>query len=132
KVPTLDTNVLVRYLVADDKKQFAIAQNYIESKSTDFSLFVPLSVAIELEWVLRSRYEIDKETIISTFISLLETREVQFQEEDSIERALNLYDDSKADFADCLHLAIGFTHEQLPLVTFDRKASKLDDSQLLQ
>ena len=127
----LDTNVLVRFLVADDAKQFEIAKAYIESVSPEETLFVPLSVSIELEWVLRSRYEMDKASIISIYIRLLESREIEFQEENSIEVALSLYSDNNADFADCVHLSVTFTHHQTPLITFDRKASKLSGVKLL-
>ena len=127
----LDTNVLIRFLVADDARQFEIAKAYIESVPPDETLFVPLSVSIELEWVLRSRYEMDKDSIISIYIQLLESREIAFQEEDSIEVALSFYSDNNADFADCVHLAVTFTHHQTPLMTFDRKASKLSGVKLL-
>ena len=95
------------------------------------SLFVPLSISIELEWVLRSRYGIDKDSIISIYIQLLESREIAFQEEDSIEVALSFYSENNVDFADCVHLAVTFTHHQTPLMTFDRKASKLSGVKLL-
>ncbi|MFK7963306.1 MAG: PIN domain-containing protein, partial [Burkholderiaceae bacterium] len=53
---TLDTNVLVRYLIADDKRQFELARAFVESTIRKESLFLPVSVTVELEWVLRSRY----------------------------------------------------------------------------
>ena len=55
----------------------------------------------------------------------LEAREVVFREEPSIERALGLCADHKADFADCPHLAIATTHERPPMITSDRKASRM-------
>lgn len=131
-MPALDTNVLVRYLVADDRKQFAIAKNYIEKIASKDTLFVPLSVIVELEWVLRSLYELDKETILTTFNRLLETGELVFQNESSIEIALSLYADNNADFADCLHRASAHVSEREPLVTFDRKASRVTGALLLE
>ncbi len=127
----LDTNVLLRFLVADDPRQFKLANAYIKSVSAHARLFVPLSVSIELECVLRSRYEIDKASVIAVYIQLLESREIGFQEEGAIEVALSLYSENNVDFADCVHLAIMFTHNQTPLVTFDRKASKLAGVELL-
>lgn len=50
----LDTSVLVRFFVGDDRKQFQLAKAYIEGVAREKSLFFPLSVSIELEWVLRS------------------------------------------------------------------------------
>lgn len=131
-MPALDTNVLVRYLVADDRKQFVIAKDYIERISSKDTLFVPLSVIVELEWVLRSLYELDKKIVLTTFNRLLETGELEFQNESSVEIALSLYADNNADFADCLHIASAYVSKRQPLVTFDRKASRVTGAQLLE
>ena len=130
-MPALDTNVLVRYLIADDKKQFEAAKQFIEEAITNEALFIPVSVTVELEWVLRSLYEVDKAMIITTFNRLLEAREIEFQEESAIEIALNLYADNNADFADCLHIASAQTQGRVPLVTFDRQASRVEGAKLL-
>lgn len=130
-MPALDTNVLVRYLIADDKKQFEAARQFIEEAITNETLFIPVSVSVELEWVLRSLYEVKKAMIITTFNRLLESREIEFQEESAIEIALSLYADNNADFADCLHIASAQTQGRVPLVTFDRKASRVEGAKLL-
>jgi len=130
-MPALDTNVLVRYLIADDKKQFEAAKQFIEEAITNEALFIPISVSVELEWVLRSLYEVKKAMIITTFNRLLEAREIEFQEESAIEIALSLYTDNNADFADCLHIASAQTQGRVPLVTFDRKASRVEGAKLL-
>lgn len=131
-MPALDTNVIVRFLVGDDPKQFARAKRYIDSiTASDQSMFIPLSVLVELEWVLRSRYGFDKQTMIQTLVSLLETRQLEFQEEPSVERALYLYEEHNSDFADCVHLASALSHHQGPLITFDKQASKLEGVELL-
>lgn len=131
-MPALDTNVLVRYLVADDKKQFEIAKEYIEDAASHEALFIPVSVCVELEWVLRSLYELNKAMIIDTFNRLLEAREIEFQDESAIEITLSLYSDNNADFADCLHIASAQTENHCPLVTFDKKASKMKGAMLLE
>lgn len=131
-MPTLDTNVLVRYLVRDDPGQHAAAARFIDSASATAELFVPLTVALELEWVLRSRYDVGKDAIVATFARLLETREIVFQEEPSVERALSLFDEGPADFADCLHLALALARDSVPLITFDRKAARMPETTLLE
>jgi len=130
-MPSVDTNVLVRYLVADDKNQFELAKLYIESVTADDPLFIPLSVSVELEWVLRSVYEFEKLAVITIIIQLLESREIEFQDESSVEVGLSLYSESNADFADCLHNATAYAHDRMPFVTFDRKAARLPESVLL-
>lgn len=130
-MPSLDTNVLVRYLVGDDRNQFELAKAYIDDVAPDDPLFIPLSVSVELEWVLRTVYDLDKLAVIKIFNQLLESREIEFQGESSIEVSLSLYTDSNADFADCLHNASAYSNDRTPLVTFDRKAARLPESVLL-
>ena len=48
----VDTNVLVRALVRDDPAQAARAQSVIGGQA----IYIPVTVMLELEWVLRSRY----------------------------------------------------------------------------
>ena len=88
-MPSVDTNVLVRLLAADDARQSAQAKALMQRAArTGESLFVPLTVVLELEWVLRSRYEYAKEQVLATLSSLLETRELVFQDEAAVEHAL--------------------------------------------
>jgi predicted nucleic-acid-binding protein len=132
-VATLDTNVLVRLLVGDDTRQGAQAEALARrSADTGEPLFVPLTVTLELEWVLRSRYEFKKEAVLATLVKLLETRELEFQDEPSVERALFYYRSTNADFAECLHLGCATSHGRLPFVTFDRRAAKLEGADLLR
>ena len=93
-------------------------------------MFVPLTVMLELEWVLRSRYRFSKDAVLSALVNLLETREIEFQDEASVERALFFYRSKRADFAECLHLGCAVTHDRLPLVTFDRQAAGLEGAKL--
>ena len=126
-MPTLDTNVLLIYLVQDDPKQTRAADHYIKQiAESEATLFIPLSVVLETEWVLRSVYAFAKESIVEVFVNLLEAREMQFQDEATVERALFLFREHNVDFADCLHVATAFTHDQLPMVTFDKQASRVE------
>ena len=129
---SLDTNVLVRWLVKDDPRQLIQARHLIRSAVERGELvFVPVTVVLELEWVLRSRYEMSKPVIIQALVSLLETRELAFQCEAAVERAIEHFRRRSADFADCLHLGLSGAEGELPLMTFDRKASRLDGANLV-
>ncbi len=89
-MPTIDTNILVRLLAADDPAQSAQARSLMQRVArSGESLFVPLTVVLELERVLRSRYGFPKEQILNTLSSLLETRELVFQDEAAVEHSLH-------------------------------------------
>lgn len=131
-MPTLDTNVLIRYLVQDDPKQARAAEKFIiQFANSEATLFIPISVTLESEWVLRSVYLFSKKSIIEVFISLLETREMQFQDEASVERAIFLFREHNVDFADCLHVATAFTHDYLPMMSFDKQASRVEGIEVI-
>ena len=122
----------MRLLVGDDRRQAAQAQTLArECAETNEPLFVPLTVMLELEWVLRSRYRFSKDAVLAALVNLLETREIEFQDEASVERALFFYRSKRADFAECLHLGCAVTHDRLPFVTFDRQAAGLGGAKLL-
>ncbi|MEZ5557753.1 MAG: type II toxin-antitoxin system VapC family toxin [Pseudomonadales bacterium] len=132
-MPALDTNVILRYVVEDDPRQTRIAQRYIERHvAAGDSMFLATSVILETEWVLRSVYRFTKVEIIEVFVALLEAREMTFQDEASLERAIHRYRELNIDFADCLHLATAQTFEQLPLATFEKKAKGVDGFEALR
>jgi predicted nucleic-acid-binding protein len=123
---------LVRFLAGDDAKQTAQAKALMQRAArTGESLFVPLTVMLELEWVLRSRYEYPKEQVLASLSSLLETRELVFQDEAAVEHALHYYRRSRVDFAECLHLGCAAAAGRLPLMTFDRAAARVEGAKLL-
>ncbi len=132
-MPTLDTNVLVRLLVGDDADQSRTAGEAVARAIQDsMPLFVPLTVLLELEWVLRVSYEYSKSQVMATLSALLEARELEFQDEGAVEHALHYYRDGSADFAECLHLGCAAAAERLPLWTFDRRAGRLPNAVTLQ
>ena len=65
----LDTNMLVRALVADHPEQVAVVRQLIAGNS----VFVPRTVLLETEWVLRARYKRTPPELLNFFRALLET-----------------------------------------------------------
>ncbi|MCF2133921.1 MULTISPECIES: type II toxin-antitoxin system VapC family toxin [Burkholderiaceae] len=128
----LDTNALVRYLVKDDLEQFNCAYQLITQQvQARQRLFVPITVVLELEWVLRSRYKLAKQVITDTYTTLLSTTELQFESESALELALFYYKMYTADFADCLHVALAAEAGHAPLHTFDKRAACVPETQLI-
>lgn len=128
----LDTNVLVRYLIQDDARQGYQAKRLVCAALTrGESLFIPITVLLELEWVLRSNFEFPKDQIVFALSSLLAAKELVFESEASVEVALELFRQNKADFADCIHVALAHAAGQTPLWTFDKAAAKLEGAKLV-
>ena len=70
---TVDTNVLVRAVVADDRKQAAIAAKFLRSAEL---IAVSLPCLCELVWVLRSVYDFGRMEIAETIETLLDAGHV--------------------------------------------------------
>ena len=122
----IDTNVLVRFLVRDEERQFVRAQRLLRREADRGEpVFVSQLVLLETEWVLRSRYGLSKDEILGAFSGLLESTELQIEGESSVEQALFVWKDSAAEFADCL---IGMRHLERgcqATASFDQRALKL-------
>ena len=131
-MPALDTNVLVRYIVQDDARQLAAARRLISRCVAEGStLFVPVTVVLELEWVLRSSFEFGKDDVLMALSSLFSAADLSFESERALEVALQLFRKGSADFADCLHVALAAQAGEQPLWTFDKAAAKVDGARLL-
>jgi predicted nucleic-acid-binding protein len=94
----LDTNVLIRYLAADDEVQAAKAKRYIESGPG----YVNCIVLSEVVRVLESAYGYDKGAVVTMLERLLSTHEVEVEDADVALAALHDYRRSTAGFTDCL------------------------------
>lgn len=120
----LDTNILVRYLVRDDAKQAAASTRLIESECTpEDPGFVSKVVLAELSWVLDRTYGYGRADIQRALLGVLSTRSFAIEDPEIAWRALNEYQDGKADFADYLIGLAGRTAGAEVTVTFDRSAS---------
>jgi predicted nucleic-acid-binding protein len=132
-MPALDTNVLVRYVVQDDSGQLAAAKRLIERcVGEGQSLFVPVTVTLELERVLRASFGYVKDEVLLVLSNLFAAAELIFESERALEVALHLHREGSADFADCLHIALATEAGEQPLWTFDKGASQVAGAQLIR
>lgn len=128
----IDTNVLVRLLVRDDEAQYAAAQRLVDGAAAEEPVLIVLGALLETEWVLRSRYHIDKASIAGAFTALLESADVEFEHPPTVEEALYVWaQHAEADFADCLLTARAAHLGRSRFVTFDAGAARLPGAELL-
>jgi predicted nucleic-acid-binding protein len=112
-VIALDTNVVVRFLTRDDPGQALRARALIETGAA----FVPRTVVLETEWVLRTIYRFDRAAIAAGLMRLLGLPGVEIEDRPTVARALD-WCGQGLDFADALHLASSARAEAF--ATFDR------------
>jgi predicted nucleic-acid-binding protein len=121
----VDTNVLVRLVTRDDRKQVAAAEAFVSKGA-----WVSTLVLMEATWVLTAVYELTHAEIATAIDMLLHHRDLTLQESDSVAAALEQYRNRPAlGFSDCLILETARKAGHLPLGTFDRNLSKLDGAE---
>ena len=96
----LDTNLLVRLLTGDDPEQARRVADLIDASP---ACFVPITVVLELEWVLRGAYRLERGAVIAALEGLMAIRQVHLEQEDLVRQALAWHQQG-LDFADALHL----------------------------
>ena len=119
----LDTNVLVRFLTADDPEQAEAALRLVEiADSTGERLHISTIVLAELVWVLQGgRYARSRVEVADALNALLDTTVFEIQDRDLVRRAVTAFRAGPADFSDYL---IG-EHDRragcTSTLTFDRR-----------
>ena len=121
----LDTNVIVRFLVEDDKVQTAAAARLIEQAvDTDEALFVADVALCEVVWVLEYSYKVSRAEVASVLNRLLHARHLTFASPDLLVRALAAFSSGKGDFADYVIHEHAVAAGCSAVATFDRALLK--------
>lgn len=118
----VDTNLVVRLFAQDDAKQVAAARRALAADT----VFLPKSVIVEFEWVMRGVYEASRASIASALQTILDTANVEVEDAAAVGRAVDWFRHGM-DLADAIHLASSGHADSF--VTFDktlrRRATKL-------
>jgi predicted nucleic-acid-binding protein len=112
QVIAVDTSLVVRYLVEDDVTQADRAEAVLRGGA----IWVPKTVILDLDWVLRSVYRLDRTAGANGIAKLLGLPGVEVEDQPAVARALDWYGQG-LDFADALHLASSARAEAF--ATFD-------------
>jgi predicted nucleic acid-binding protein len=111
----LDTNVLARFLLADDDAQLDAAKRLLARRDEQF--LIPITVILELAWVLRKR-GVPRAKMVDELRRLLALPGMQAQMPEAIARAFE-WSEHGFDVADALHLALSAKADQF--ATFDEE-----------
>lgn len=96
----VDTNVLVRLIVGDDIAQM----NVVEELLVTEDVYILATVVLEVEWVLRSRYNFDRDRISDALMSVFALPRISVERQAAVEWATERYAHG-GDFADLMHVA---------------------------
>ena len=128
----LDTNIVIRYLVQDDKKQSAAATRFVEkSLSADEPGFINHISLCEIVWVLQRCYGVTKHQLREIIEGLLTTKQFNVENVEVAWKALRAFDANNVDFCDALIGQVNIYNGCEYTVTFDKKAASLPGFDLL-
>lgn len=128
----LDTNVLVRFLVRDDKRQAAAAHVLLTSLTVEDSGFVCREVVVELVWILERAYGFARDQIADVLEDLVSTEVLVVEAAGDVATSASRYRAGGAGFSDLMIRAAAERSKALPLYTFDRNAARQEGVALLQ
>jgi len=121
----LDTNVLVRLLTGDDTAALERVEALLRAaEERDETFRVTDLVLLELLWVLRSSYRLDRDKILDTIEALLDAPALAFQSTAGVNQFLAIGRATNLDLADIL---IGLNARQQGCETthtLDKKAAQ--------
>ncbi len=132
EVTGIDTNVLVRFLVADDPRQSErAAQLLAASRTQGEAVWISSIVLCEAAWVLRSASAHPKSAILDAIEQLLRTDVFRVEAEDAVHRALASCREGPGDFADHLIAQLNLARGCRETATFDRSLRRVPGFRLL-
>ena len=117
----VDTNVLLRYLLADDDIQSPLVKRYFLSDK--FQLFIPTITLCESVWVMKKRAKISNDLIVDIIVSLIAQNNI-IVDEPPTKFGLDFLR-MGGDFADGVIAYQVSQYKNASLLTFDQKAQSI-------
>ena len=121
----VDTNVIVRYLVADDPGQAEAARSLLGQLTPDNPGFICREVVIEAAWVLERSYRFPRKRIAEVLMDLTASDSLVVENADDVVAAAHRYRQGRVGFSDMMILAAGKRAGAAPLYTFDRRLARM-------
>lgn len=117
----IDTNILARFFIDDPDDEQAAKQRPKAIEILQQPVYIPITVILEFEWVMRGFYKLDRADILQVYRVLLGFAHVEVEDYARVLQALDYYDQGM-DFADSLHAVRSQDYQAF--VTFDTKFAK--------
>ena len=114
----VDTNVVVRFLTADDARQAKRSRAVFQTNE----VWLSRTVLLETEWVLRGAYELDRAKVNEALVALCNMEGVRVETHALVMDALARHA-AGWDYADALHV-VSCPPEVTEFFSFDRRLVK--------
>lgn len=120
-----DTNIIVRYLIADDPGLYAKAKDFFDNvKRGSVKAVILESVIAECVYVLTKIYNVPRHRAAVSLIDLMRYKGIANDDQQELIRALSMFSERAIDIVDCILYVKAVTSED-HLFTFDEYLQKL-------
>jgi uncharacterized protein len=118
----IDTNLFLRYLANDVPSQAEAVDFLLRRASKGIVNLVTTGMVIaEIVWTLESYYELDKKTIQTMVLGILNTDGLRVIDSDLLLQAIVPYADKNVDFIDAFNVGWMVKNNVDKIYTFDQK-----------
>lgn len=118
----VDTNVLLRHLTGDPPAQATRATRYLQGAD---ELLLPDLILAEVAYVLESFYETPRSQVATTLRSVLAFPAIRVVDVDLLQRAVEVYEVHRLDFADAYLVANAERTGVGVIASFDRTIDRV-------
>ena len=116
----LDTNALLRWIVADEPDQHRrVAEALKRAAARSPSVFIPEIVTVEAVWTLQRRYKLSRAETVDALQQLLSNDFLVMEHETLIAQALLAFARGRGDFSHYLIREHSRAAQAKPILSFD-------------
>lgn len=129
----VDTNILLRFALADDAGQSSIATKFLvgDDRLDQPAVICPV-VLVEFVWTLTRQYRFSKMRVVEILDAFSQSSRVSYSDDALVSRCIEQWRNGDADFADYLIAALNLQAGASTTLTFDRKAAREPGFSLLR
>ena len=121
----IDANYFLRFILKDNLAQWKIANNYFEkAKQEKIKLVFLTEVILEIEYVMRKVYKLNRKLIFKYISTLLIINSFEVIDREVLKLALLTYLDKNIDFVDAI-LFYKSKNRRAEVLSFDKDFDKM-------
>ena len=115
----VDANIILRFFLADNEEMFKKSKEILRN-----NVYISNEILAEVIYVLEKFYKVERNVIFDRLYKLMVLKNVFNFDKQFVLKALEIYNEIKLDFVDCLLCAYSEVDE---IKTFDKKLIKCID-----
>lgn len=118
----IDTNIFLEVAIRKGKRSDRCLE-FLENKKN--KLWTTILVISEIEWVLRSFYEVEKRKIVDFLMRIFALKNLEIEDKKLLLEALEIYEKKGVDWTDCINVVLAKKKGIEKFVSFDKDFEKM-------